>query len=112
MTALLYAASAGHLEAAEILVDSGADVSMCNVGGCNAADIAPSGSEVQDYLFSILSKKFSSKKHNYFRSQSLVQAAEDGDFSRVQILLAMRANPNSHNGTHTALQVMYPLSML
>ncbi|KAL1519397.1 hypothetical protein AB1Y20_022922 [Prymnesium parvum] len=45
MTALHYAASAGHLEAAEILVDSGADVSMCNVGGCNAADIAPSGSE-------------------------------------------------------------------
>ena len=124
-------------QACELLIAAGADASLCNVGGYNAADIAPAGSPLQTFLFDILSAKFSGgavtntalapsriprhpptrslrsasltserrrAQNGFFGSYALVAAAEAGDASRAQTLLSMRANPNSHNGTHSAMQ--------
>lgn len=106
MTPLGYAALSNSPECARLLVEAGANPAQASTEGCNAADLARG--DLQGWLLDLLEARFaseaSSSRPDFFASQSLVRAAGEGKLDTVDRLLSIRADPNSHDGTHTALQ--------
>ena len=103
MRPLHYAARAGALQCVMRLLQSGADPATTTNDGMTALNLAQQHPKVADVLADALKRTMHKGERRRFPSAELVSAAGRGHRERVDLLLRQSADPDSSDGTMTAL---------
>ena len=103
MRPLHYAARAGSLQCVLQLLRFGADAAATTAEGQTARNLAAGYSEVAKVLENALELTVRQQGGRRFPNAQLVEAARKGNRERVKSLLGQLADPNSSDGTMTAL---------
>ena len=103
MRPLHLAAQVGNIDGVKILLQEGADVAAANAQGVTAANLALDHSlELRHLLYGAL--KATALDGRLFPSVELAEAAASGKLDHVKLALRAGADPNSSDGSYTALQ--------
>ena len=104
MRPLHYAARAGHLPCVRQLLDVSADPTATTADGLTPKSFATQAPEVARLLQEALELTVRQSSERRFATAELVDAAKRGNMSRVRSLLVSQADPESTDGSMTALQ--------